>query len=135
MIIFLNTTHTGPGALFFFLSLSHYMWQPPPDASWNGQPVGYQVWYAPLQYVLTGSDANYQQQTVMFTHTRILLSNLALHQDYEVKVAALGVMGLGPFTQPYDIYVGEAGKTNSLARNAAGFRTEKAFSSLAAALQ
>ena len=86
------------------------VWQPPPASSWNSDPIGYQVWYAPLQLQKERTDINYHRETVFYPDTHIHLNKLMKGFSYELKVAAYGTYGLGPFTVPYDIFVGEAGK-------------------------
>ena len=88
--------------------------QPPPDASWNGAPVGYKVYYQQLNTLHTvppsASLHHYQHQSIIFPQTRALVKNLLPLRDYEVKVAAYTDWGDGVLSRPLDFYVGEAGK-------------------------
>ncbi len=77
--------------------------------SWNGDPLGYQIWYGRLAQIQQDSE-NYQQLTVTYPTTNVELTNLLHDNYYEVKVNAFNGKGHGPFSTPVDIYVGEAGK-------------------------
>ena len=60
--------------------------------------------------VPNGGDNNYQSVAVDFEVNARLLTNLEIRADYEIKVAAYNSRGIGPFSQPVFVFVGEAGK-------------------------
>ena len=82
------------------------------ETSWNGDPIGYQVWYVKVDSRRTGpvSDDSYHVIGVTYPQTRIVLSNLASYSLFEVKVATVNSIGRGPFSSPTDVFVGDASK-------------------------
>lgn len=82
--------------------------QPPPHSSWNGDLLGYKVWYRPLVYNST-VETPPQPADIGWTLGEMELVNLQKGQLYEVKVGAFNARGHGPLSTPIDVYVGEAG--------------------------
>ncbi|CAD5116334.1 DgyrCDS5234 [Dimorphilus gyrociliatus] len=81
-------------------------WLDPPKTEWNSNRISsYVVKYGPLQWPT--SEAGYNQPVVDNAKT-IELQNLRKHTLYEIRVRARNSMGDGPWSQPIDIYVGEA---------------------------
>ena len=95
--------------------------QAPPTDSWNGDLLGYQVWYNQLQSSHTtrtrrtrDTESNgYEPVTVTFPITQVELTNLVADVYYEFQVNAFNGKGHGPLSAPVDVYVGEAGKIQS----------------------
>ena len=85
--------------------------QPLAALEWNGDRLGYEVWYRQLAgHVSSMPGATYSPVQVTYPLTSIELTNLMADVYYEVKVNAFNGRGHGPFTRPVDVYVGEAGK-------------------------
>ncbi len=83
--------------------------QPPPSVSWNGDPLGYQVYYGRLSQIQQDEE-NYHKVTVTYPTTNVALTDLDIKNYYEVKVRSFNGKGHGPFSIPVDVYVGEAGR-------------------------
>lgn len=91
------------------INSSNMFMQPPSEESWNGNQLGYQVWYSQLAQIQQDMN-NYQQVTVAYPTTSVELTNLMQNLYYEIKVNAFNNKGHGPFSRPFDVFVGEAGK-------------------------
>lgn len=81
--------------------------------SWNGDPLGYMVYYE-RHSKIQQDPQDYQQVTVTYPTTNVELTNLLIDNYYEVKVNAFNGKGHGPFSIPVDVFVGEAGKIKIL---------------------
>ncbi|XP_041473856.1 protein sidekick-2-like [Lytechinus variegatus] len=78
-------------------------WQPPLQAQTNGPLTGYRFQFRQLP---SGSfmEENINDPGV----TEYELLNLVRYQNYEVKLAATNSKGLGPYSVPVYVYIGEA---------------------------
>ena len=79
-------------------------WDPPPQPSWNGPLTGYSIQFRQLP------GNGFMEETVAEDMTEHELLNLVRYQNYEVQLAALNGKGLGPYSTPQFVYIGEAGE-------------------------
>ncbi|XP_076440901.1 protein sidekick-like isoform X2 [Babylonia areolata] len=80
-------------------------WEQPAEDTWNGLLINYVVQYRQVQ------QQDFQEESVEFGTSFLLLSGLAISQTYEVQVIAVNGKGRGPPSTPATIYVGEAAPT------------------------
>ncbi|XP_072938506.1 cell adhesion molecule Dscam2-like [Epargyreus clarus] len=68
-------------------------WQAPPQESWNGELVGYAVWWR-------GENVSRALTVAGWAAARARLSALRAHSRYEVRVRAVNAVGAGPASTP-----------------------------------
>ena len=84
-------------------------WQPPLQAQTNGPLTGYSFQFRQLP------GGSFMEETISDAGvTEHELLNLVRYQNYEVKLAATNSIGLGPYSAPVYVYIGEAGKDGLL---------------------
>ncbi|XP_030834826.1 protein sidekick-2 [Strongylocentrotus purpuratus] len=78
-------------------------WQPPLQAQTNGPLTGYSFQFRQLP------GGSFMEETINDAElTEHELLNLVRYQNYEVKLAATNSIGLGPYSAPVYVYIGEA---------------------------
>ena len=68
-------------------------WDPPPTQSWNGDLLGYKIYY----WALDGSHGN-QVKTVAATENEAILTDLKMYTEYGLVMLAFNAAGDGPNT-------------------------------------
>ncbi|XP_068626569.1 cell adhesion molecule Dscam2-like [Battus philenor] len=68
-------------------------WQAPPQESWNGELLGYAVWWR-------GGNSSRALTVAGWTSTRARLGALRPHSRYELRIRAYNSVGAGPASAP-----------------------------------
>nr|XP_026487100.1 Down syndrome cell adhesion molecule-like protein Dscam2 [Vanessa tameamea] len=68
-------------------------WQPPSQESWNGELLGYAIWWR-------GDNASLALTVPGWAATHARLASLRAHARYEVRVRAFNAVGAGPSCAP-----------------------------------
>ena len=93
--------------------------QLPPNDTWNvdvGGRCGTEVWYSVVVYdheIAITDVIQSRVERVPYPLTNTNLSQLTANQVYEIRLATYNWWGTSEQTPPYDVPVGEAGKSNS----------------------
>ncbi|XP_067672270.1 protein sidekick-2-like isoform X1 [Haliotis asinina] len=83
-------------------------WQPPDESTWNGALLGYTISY---------KIANYPDTALQFRNvtgqssTQYLLDNLVYYSQYEVKIAAFNIKGIGNYSNAFLVWTVEGRPT------------------------
>ena len=88
-------------------------WKEPDEWKRNGPLAGYSVVYNPLNnrgLALVKNVTNPNQ-------TRVILADLKMSTEYEIRVRANGIMGPGPLSRPVMVKTAEGGKPFLLPKN------------------
>ncbi len=83
--------------------------QAPPYASWNGDPLGYQIWYG-IRELVEQDEIYYEQVTVNYRFSQVLLSDLQQNTSYVIKMRAYNFLGNGPFSDTMDTFTQKMGE-------------------------
>ncbi|KAF9410167.1 hypothetical protein HW555_010690, partial [Spodoptera exigua] len=77
-------------------------WQAPPSSSWNGELLGYTVWWWPSADGTLGGGSNVGMEfaTVRGQITKYIIEGLEHYTRYSVSVRAFNSAGAGPATAP-----------------------------------
>ncbi|CAG9133999.1 unnamed protein product [Plutella xylostella] len=75
------------------------LWQPPPALSWNGELLGYTVWWWPsADSSMGGSNVGMEFATVRGQINKYIIEGLEHYTRYSVSVRAFNSAGAGPAT-------------------------------------
>ncbi|XP_071504823.1 protein sidekick-2-like [Diadema antillarum] len=78
-------------------------WSAPSESETNGPLLGHRIQFRQLP------GTSYMEENIpSASTTQYELLNLVQHQNYELKMAAYNARGLGPYSAPVTVYVGEA---------------------------
>ncbi|XP_063627962.1 cell adhesion molecule Dscam2-like [Cydia splendana] len=85
-------------------------WQPPPSSSWNGELLGYSVWWwASADGTLSGgANVGMEFATVRGQITKYTIEGLEHYTRYSVSVRAFNSAGAGPATAPVNTLTQES---------------------------
>ncbi|XP_024084969.1 protein sidekick [Cimex lectularius] len=85
-------------------------WAPIPAAFWSGdqQTGGYRIMFQPLTDFPTSLQATPKQEVQGVDSRQVVLTDLMRDHNYEIVVAAFNSEGVGPYSTPVTVYVGEA---------------------------
>ena len=64
------------------------------------------MYYYPAQ-----ESSSQEYKSVPYPETSLLLEDLQIDTNYEVRMTTYNSKGIGPFSRPLEFFVGEAGKT------------------------
>ncbi|XP_073950442.1 cell adhesion molecule Dscam2-like isoform X2 [Choristoneura fumiferana] len=85
-------------------------WQPPPSSTWNGELLGYSVWWwASADGTLSGgANVGMEFATVRGLITKYTIESLEHYTRYSVSVRAFNSAGAGPATAPVNTVTQES---------------------------
>nr|XP_049704613.1 Down syndrome cell adhesion molecule-like protein Dscam2 [Helicoverpa armigera] len=85
-------------------------WQAPPSSSWNGELLGYTVWWWPSAdgTLAGGANVGMEFATVRGQITKYIIEGLEHYTRYSVSVRAFNSAGAGPATAPVNTLTQES---------------------------